>query len=125
MTEFKLTGNPEVDEDHRKIFELYDTYLEFKNAGNDEEIKRIFYEMLDYLTFHFLREEELMKNIGFPELATHKQIHFQLQEVYLSLVQPVLSGKSIPDVEKFMELMKHHIETHDSKISSFIEEQNK
>ena len=123
---FKLTGNPQIDADHDAIYKLYDQYVEFEKSGNREEIKRVFYELLEYLTFHFIREEELMTLISYPDVAEHRQYHFQLQEIYLSLVQPVLSSKEASsDVQKFMELLRSHIEKQDSRISDFIEEQNK
>ncbi len=123
---FPLTGNPQIDEDHRKIFYLYDRYLEAHEKSDISGIKEVFYELLEYLTFHFIREEELMTNISFPDLSDHRHTHFQLQEIYLSLVQPVLSGKETnAEVPKFMELMKFHIEKVDSKIADFIKEQNK
>jgi hemerythrin len=123
---FKLTGNAQIDADHDEIFKLYDEYVVLVQEGNYEEIKRVFYELLEYLTFHFIREEELMTLISYPDISDHRQHHFQMQEIYLSLVQPVLSGKETnAEVQKFMELLKSHIEKQDSKISEFIEERNK
>jgi hemerythrin-like metal-binding protein len=112
--------------DHEEVFKLYDEYREYEKVGNYEGIKRVFYELLEYLTFHFIREEELMKAISYPEILAHQHHHFQMQEIYLSLVQPVLNSTGInAEVQKFMELLKSHIEKHDSKISEFLEKRNK
>jgi hemerythrin len=68
-------GNPDLDEQHKRIFELANSLPEVLNEG---DIKQIIWRMFKHVHEHFVREEKMMKEIGYPQLAEHRKLHDEL-----------------------------------------------
>jgi hemerythrin len=68
-------GNSKVDEQHKRIFELANSLPE---VANEENIKRIIWTMFKHANEHFAIEEKMMKEIGYPKLAEHRELHDEL-----------------------------------------------
>lgn len=69
-------GHPEIDSQHRELFERANQF--FAAAGerrNQGEIARAFSYLDTYVRFHFVREETLMRGLGYPGLAGHREQH--------------------------------------------------
>ncbi|MHB9118382.1 MAG: hemerythrin family protein [Burkholderiales bacterium] len=68
-----------LDEDHRKIFSLIK-----KLTGSDSGrmsahvVEEVLDVLLNYTGYHFAREEEYMRKIGYPDLEEHIVAHFAL-----------------------------------------------
>ena len=115
--------NGQVDADHKELFRLANCVLEIDQPRQDIEIlKQLIYDLYDYVKFHFSREEDLMRKIGYPELEDHKQKHqFIIADMnhYLKRshhLGEVLSG--------FRQLVNRWVVTHimeeDKKIQTFM-----
>lgn len=69
----------EIDEQHRKLFELalkvYDILTLGDNYDHYDEIMIIVEELKNYTIYHFECEEELMEKYDFSELEEHKLQH--------------------------------------------------
>ena len=68
-------GNPEFDEQHKRIFDLANSLTEETNV---EEIKRIIWRMFKHTNEHFVAEENMMKEMGYPQLFEHRKLHDEL-----------------------------------------------
>ena len=73
-----LLDIPEIDKQHKKLFEIYDelTHIVSDNEPqNDYNIKQILISLEEYTKFHFKTEEKYMANIECEELEQHKNEH--------------------------------------------------
>lgn len=79
-----LLGNRRIDEDHKRLFELYNELAEAANTGkNDVFVQEVLTELLENADRHFDDEERIMEKIGYPELEQHKVSHEKfMQSLY-------------------------------------------
>lgn len=86
MYEFKdeyLTGIPQIDEEHKRLFELAEEIYVLKNdefiPDKYDNIRHILEELKNYTLTHFIHEEEYMESIGYKQLFSQKMQHNQLR----------------------------------------------
>ncbi len=76
--EYKI-GVPNIDEQHKKLFELADkAYMLLKDdlsIDKYDKIVHILAELKEYTIFHFRSEEEYMESINYKRLFTQKIEH--------------------------------------------------
>ncbi|NRU14790.1 hemerythrin [Clostridium beijerinckii] len=76
--EYKI-GIDQIDEQHKKLFELADqAYTLLKDEFAIDKYDKIIHimdELKDYTIFHFKSEEEYMKSINYKRLFTQKIEH--------------------------------------------------
>ncbi len=83
----------EMDEQHKKLIELINGFYDALQTDTGQEvISSLFNGVLDYTKTHFAREEELMKDHGFPEYEAHKVEHNELVEEVLDIHQKYTDG---------------------------------
>lgn len=91
QTEFPLTGNSLIDEDHGHF------------AGNllrwsrlsDTELDAGLAEVAQHFAEHFAREESIMEASGFPPIMIHRQEHRRM----IALVDQLREALAAGDVE--------------------------
>jgi len=66
---------PEIDEQHKKFFELFEKVYEKDEQKEPEEINKLLIELENYLEHHFQEEEQFMKDIGYKDYKNHKKQH--------------------------------------------------
>lgn len=71
-------GHPEVDLQHRKLFELVNHFDDVIKMGMTDELGRILDDLIACTVDHFAFEETLIKQAGFPKLAEHVRMHGEL-----------------------------------------------
>ena len=88
MYEFKdefLTGIKQIDDEHRKLFELADELYTLKCdefiPDKYDNIKNILLELRDYTITHFEHEEAYMESIAYKRMFTQKVQHDQLRRM--------------------------------------------
>ncbi len=65
-------GNAEIDNQHRRIF----TLANLVSANLDTRgINAAIMTLFRYVREHFTAEESMMQEIGFPETASHRELH--------------------------------------------------
>ncbi len=64
-------GDAIIDEDHKGILALVSAC----DAADDEAFPALFLAFVEYMRAHFLREEDLMRQYGFPHHSIHKDEH--------------------------------------------------
>ena len=99
-----LIGHEELDQDHRKMFELLNRGIyvlqdEFI-VDKYDLIKDIFNELLDYSNTHFAREEAYMIQIRDAELIMQRVQHNHFRNELWKLV-----GKNIDEFDDQMEVL--------------------
>lgn len=116
-----LLGDPTVDSEHKKLFELTKKISTF---GNDrDKVIGAIHELMQYTKFHFKHEEDFMESINYPHLQEHKIIH---QKIVKSLSEKLKEMGSLSTQEFVKELslfvkknIVHHILTQDKRMQHF------
>ena len=82
MYEFKeefKTGIDQIDQEHKRLFEIADQIYELKNKefvhDKYDEIIKILEELKEYTIFHFGHEEEYMQRIEYTGLEAQQYAH--------------------------------------------------
>jgi hemerythrin-like metal-binding protein len=69
-------GLPEIDRDHKILFDLIAQLHDAHAAGKGpEELEIVFSLLLDYIDSHFEREEKLIAIHNYPEAEAHHAAH--------------------------------------------------
>ena len=119
-------GIPLIDEQHKALFDwisALDTAT--KNGDGSEEVGKVVWKLISYITEHFSEEERLMLSCNYPELESHRKEHdlfvARLQGIQAAYGDGHEMSKSILD---FMaEWLVTHIKGTDQSYSRFIHEQ--
>lgn len=70
------TGDPEIDEQHRELFDRIDRLLAAsRERRTREEVGRMVSFLGDYVVHHFAAEERLMMLANYPEADPHRAEH--------------------------------------------------
>ncbi len=116
--------NGQLDEDHRKLISIANRVLELNRPNRDvEEIKLVIRELYDYVKYHFSREENLMRELNYPEIADHHKKH---QAIVADMNHYLTSSHHMNDIlSNFRGLVDkwviNHIMEEDEKIRRFME----
>jgi hemerythrin len=71
-----LTGDPEIDAQHRELFARVGAMLEASRAHRSrEEVGRLLDFLGDYVVSHFSTEERRMETLGYPDIEAHRAEH--------------------------------------------------
>lgn len=117
-------GNPEIDQQHKGMFELGNQLIE---VSDERDMKFIMLRLYKYTREHFTHEEEMMKSIGFPLLAEHTLIHDNLiSQLTKMSSQPLNTDQALHEFKKFIyDWLIDHIMQDDNKYFLFSKEQGK
>ncbi|MBF0455333.1 MAG: bacteriohemerythrin [Magnetococcales bacterium] len=129
-------GVPEVDDQHKRLFDAINelgTFLENSTDEEDQHIKiqNFLIEITNYTEKHFRDEERLMEKTEAPWLAEHKQVHQALLANVVSFREKIvlLSHKDeqlhiMQQVHKFMgNWLIEHILQEDLSFGVYFKEQ--
>jgi len=69
-------GVGDLDNDHKRLIELINRFQTAYNYHTGEKFEiESFNELVNYTKYHFEREEKMMAEAGYPDLAAHKEMH--------------------------------------------------
>jgi len=70
-------GHPEIDGQHRELFERASRFFDAANAKGpgEADFTTAFLYLDSYVRFHFAQEERLMRRLGYPGVADHQAEH--------------------------------------------------
>lgn len=71
-------GHAEIDQQHRKLFELVNHFDDVIKMGMQEELSHIVDDLIGLSEAHFRFEERLIQDSGFPRVADHRKVHEEL-----------------------------------------------
>lgn len=67
-----------IDQDHQRLVQLVNELHSATSEGQGREVVgEILQRLLSYTAEHLHREEQLMRNAGFPQLQRHQEGHAQ------------------------------------------------
>ena len=82
-------GVDAIDEEHRSIIELYNRIYQYYDSKADEMLlERAISDFRFLFSFHFLREENYMTEIGYPDFESHAKEH----EIMVNLLNKFSHG---------------------------------
>jgi hemerythrin len=80
------TGIKPIDEDHRNLVDsLNKLYIGIKNESEYDVIKEVLVDLINYSSYHFRREEELMFKFKCPNYIEHKRKHWEFTRTIIDL----------------------------------------
>lgn len=117
-------GVEEVDEDHRKLVDIFNT---LNHAVKEREAKEYLAAVLDELinctVWHFSHEERLMLKYQYKDKEAHQAEHRELIETVKELQQELLQGGG-EMTERHIEILERwlteHILTTDMRLGGFL-----
>ena len=71
-------GNPALDLEHRKCFELVNHFDDVIQMDMDSELGFILEDLVSCTLEHFTHEEALLEQSAYPGLPEHRRIHAEL-----------------------------------------------
>jgi hemerythrin len=86
-----------IDNDHRKLLNLINQFQTavFYRTGKEFE-REAFDALVDYTRTHFQREEELMKEYGYPDFEAHQAEHRKMiAQVEACMAQYKTEGRQV------------------------------
>lgn len=118
-------GIRQVDNQHKKLFDLVNRLYDLEeNINIKEQIREILYAFREYTIVHFKDEEDYMKDINYPELENHKEIH---KHIIDSLSQIMHTPANLSIIKTKMRIVAtrvlvEHIMNEDQKIGVYARE---
>lgn len=112
-------GIVEIDEQHKKLFELSEILNE---ATEINEIKDILLFLEEYMQFHFNTEESMMRKYNYELIEEHKKLHDDLKEKVTGYIELYFLGNYsfIEELEQVVqEWIYEHILEEDRKYKEF------
>ena len=117
-------GVDEVDDDHRKLVNLFNMLNHSVTEGDDPEyLAAILEELINCTAWHFSHEERLMLKHGYEGLAEHKEEHKELVKSAKELQQKILQAGNLvatEDIEFLERWLTEHILTTDMRMGSYL-----
>ena len=112
-------GHPLLDCQHRLLVMLFNKLSLAITAKRPETvINRIITELRKFVDFHFISEENLMLETGYPDYDNHCRLHTSLMTELNIRISHVVSGQE--DSEELLRFLHmwliHHIAKHDRQI---------
>jgi hemerythrin len=122
-----LTGNEEIDNQHKELFARFNALLDACDGGRGkEEVSRLLQFLAAYVKEHFAAEELLQASRGFPDYPEHRRQHeefvarlarlreqFEQEGATLSLV--------IETNQMMVSWLINHISAMDKKFGAFLQ----
>lgn len=122
-----LVGQPEIDNQHKRLFQLADELHTAMTAGKGKDVMlKTLGDLIDYTKRHFAAEEALMLRSKYPGYPEHKAFHDKLTAQVVQFQTEFAAGKSIVSIQLLQFLkdwLQHHIAETDRKIAVYLSHQ--
>lgn len=116
--------DPQVDAEHDWMIRFFDDLRDRSGGhpGNDGVDAQLTRCLLDYLSSHCTREEQLMCAQGYPDAGRHGEAHRALQSEFSRLLLPRLQGHLglDEDLRLVRELFLRHIVSWDDAYGEWL-----
>ncbi len=116
-------GNPLIDTQHRILVLLCRKLdIAIKTREDEQTQFRVILELKKFTEFHFISEENLMREIGFPLLEQHAQIHTGLLLQLDHALANIHHHREFPDDLLFFlnKWLMFHVTHDDLKIAEYM-----
>lgn len=122
-------GMPEIDQQHQDLFAKFNALLEAWLAGEGRtEVGELFDFLDSYVLTHFADEENLMRQIGFPALPDHQEVHQAFVRQVSQFKERLITEGPTPELVSLVSMtmtgwLIKHISGMDRAIGTFYKEQ--
>lgn len=116
-----------IDDDHKKLMHLLNQFSIAYDYAQCEEFERdALTELVRYTKYHFRREEALMQEYGYPNLAAHKEEHKAMIDAVDGYVK-IYHEQGHDSLKKVTNLLEfwlvNHIQEADKEYSDYLAQQ--
>ena len=116
---------PEIDEDHKHLFDLMNELHDAVEAKHGHEVlAKTLDGLIQYVSHHFNHEEGLFLRTGYPGYEEHKREHELLTGQALDVQAKFLEGRSETLPEEVLQFLKDWLCMHttgsDRKFGVFV-----
>ena len=115
-----------IDEQHKKLFDLInDLHEAIVNEADVSIARKVVVELVNYTLQHFIYEENLLEEHGYPDLEDQRREHDDLTDKVMHYKKGLEAGTDIDLTElmSFMlEWLQEHILRSDMKYSPYLKE---
>jgi hemerythrin len=121
-----VTGNNDIDNQHKELFRRFDNLLSACNQRKGkEEVYNVLIFLDEYVRTHFAMEEALQKRHNYPHYPVHKEQHEKFIADLQKLEQQLqLEGASLPLViqtnQTMVNWLINHINAMDRELASYL-----
>ncbi len=117
-------GIEAIDNDHKKLLSLINQLQTASTNYTGEEFERkALDEVVNYTKYHFVREEKIMEENGYPQFEAHKKEHEAMVAEVLNRVSQYESNEE-QTIDSLLEYLKswliNHISGTDQQYSGFL-----
>ena len=118
-------GVQDLDEDHEKLFAMYNQFVDGLAAGQSHEILVGYLDALIHITLvHFQHEEKIFVATHYPGAAEHQKEHHALileaSKICDTIRQNSHTSISFEMANFFKDWMLYHIQHADQKYADFL-----
>jgi hemerythrin len=118
----------EVDEQHQKLFALFNNLFDAMRRGKGKPmLGTVLNELIDYAVYHFNTEETLFRKYDYPGARQHKMEHETFKKKVADFKTAFDKGESLVTVELLNFLtkwLKNHIMVEDKKFGPFLKDRD-
>lgn len=117
------TDHPLVDAEHRLLVLLFRKFdVAIKTQQPEPVLRHIIREVVRCVEFHFVSEENLMRETAYPGLDAHAKLHGELLAELKDYIQRITERKEFPeDLLYFLNgWLTQHIATHDRQVVAYV-----
>ena len=125
LTKDLETGNTIIDKEHRELIAAVNRLLDACSSGNGRtHMSETIKFLNDYVDRHFLHEEQLQKQSGYPGYTPHKTFHDNYKKKLKDITSKI-SGDSatitqLGELNAHIGILISHIRTEDKKLGAFL-----
>lgn len=107
------TGIFDIDKEHRRLFALINDIYDKAEVGSAEpSVKATIEALVEYVIYHFAREESLMDACGYHDTESHKAEHRKLQSQVEAYRHAYERNPESFDMAEFIEFLTCWIQGH-------------
>jgi len=118
-------GIPAVDYEHQTLIDTINRLHDQLEAPDRKQtVPAFFGELLREISGHFALEEKIMRDLGYPRLAGHKEDHEQLLDELRDIMDVFEHSDEVDSVELGTRLeswFSRHFRTHDAQLHKTLE----
>ena len=114
------TGQPLIDAEHRLLVMLFRKLdVAIKTHESDATLARIVLEVRKFVEFHFVSEENIMRETCYPGMDEHRTYHMELLGDLNAMIAKLASHREYPeDLLDFLNRwLIEHIAIHDQLVA--------